>query len=113
MEIAKRSVANQYRWGDGGEGWRLVRSDGVSVIQEYMPPGTTEVRHAHQHSRQFFFVLAGVLRIEVNDTAFDVTAWTGLEIPPGTVHQVRNDSTAPVDFLGVSAPPSHGDRVLA
>ena len=33
-----------------------------------------------------------------------------LEIAPGTVHQVRNESSADVIFLVISVPPSRGDR---
>ena len=35
----------------------------------------------------------------------------GLEIAPGAPHQARNDSPAPVEFVVVSMPPSHGDCV--
>ena len=33
-----------------------------------------------------------------------------LEVPPGAHHQFINESSAPVTFLVVSAPHSHGDR---
>ena len=34
----------------------------------------------------------------------------GLELPQGMAHQAINDSTADVEFLVISEPPTHGDR---
>ena len=78
-----------------------------------MPPGTSEVRHRHAQARQFFFVLAGELTLEVAGIVHLLPAGTGLEIAPEVDHQALNGSSAPVDFLVVSHPPSHGDRLLA
>ena len=108
-----RETAEHYTWGDGCDGWHLVKRSDLSVIHERMPPGTAEVRHYHAKSRQFFFVLAGVLTMEVDGRVEALAAQHGLEILPGVPHQVRNESAAPVEFLVVSMPPSHGDRVGA
>ena len=35
----------------------------------------------------------------------------GIEVPPKAVHQFRNESSAEVVFLVISAPKSHGGRV--
>jgi mannose-6-phosphate isomerase-like protein (cupin superfamily) len=108
-----RETAEHYTWGDGCDGWHLVKRPDLSVIQERMPPGTAEVRHYHAKSRQFFFVLAGVLTMEIAGRLEALAAQQGLEIPAGAPHQARNESAAPVEFLVVSMPPSHGDRVGA
>ena len=34
-------------WGQRCDGWHLVRSDALSVIQERMPPAAAEVRRGH------------------------------------------------------------------
>jgi quercetin dioxygenase-like cupin family protein len=88
-----------------------VRSTALSVIEERMPPGAHEVRHRHAYARQFFYVLSGTLTMEVDGTRHRLDARTGLELPPGAAHQAINDSNADVQFLVVSTPPSHGDRV--
>ncbi|HEU4630651.1 MAG TPA: cupin domain-containing protein [Gemmatimonadaceae bacterium] len=105
--------AEHYTWGAGCDGWHLVRTGELSVIQERMPPGAEEVRHSHTRARQFFYVLAGRLVLELEGTSHELTAGTGLEVPPGAAHQARNRSAEPVEFLVVSQPPSHGDRVVA
>jgi mannose-6-phosphate isomerase-like protein (cupin superfamily) len=110
MEPVSTDTAERYGWGDGCDGWHLVRSPGLSVIQERMPPGTAEVRHRHAASRQFFRVLQGALTMEVEGMVHLLTAGVGLEIVPGQAHQARNESTGDVHFLVVSQPPSHGDR---
>ena len=59
MNPASKHTAEHYTWGEGCDGWHLLKSDNLSVIQETMPPGTAEVPHYHRHSRQFFFILEG------------------------------------------------------
>jgi mannose-6-phosphate isomerase-like protein (cupin superfamily) len=105
-----RANAAHYAWGDACDGWPLVRTAGFSVTEERMPPGTAEVRHRHARSRQFFYVLAGVMTIEVEGIFHALVAGAGLEVPPGAAHQPRNDGETDADFLLVSEPPTLGDR---
>jgi mannose-6-phosphate isomerase-like protein (cupin superfamily) len=107
------ATAPHYVWGAGCDGWHLVRAAELSVIQERMPAETSEVRHRHAHARQFFFVLAGTLTLEVAGRVYPLTAGIGLEVAPGMPHQVRNAGPAVAEFLVVSQPPSHGDRHAA
>jgi quercetin dioxygenase-like cupin family protein len=103
-------MAPKYAWGDGCEGWHLLRAQNLSVIEERMPPGTCEVRHWHARARQFFYVLAGTLTLEVEGQTHLLAARTGIELPQGTAHQALNATNADVEFLVISEPPSHGDR---
>ncbi len=105
-----KAVAQQYGWGEGCHGWHLVRAQNLSVIEERMPPGTTERRHWHARARQFFYVLSGTLTLEVEGVTHSLSPRTGIELPQGTAHQAINDSTSDVEFLVISEPPSHGDR---
>ena len=107
-----RASAEHYIWGQQCDGWHLVKSPELSIIEERMPPGTFEVSHYHERSRQFFRVLQGELQILVQGTPVSLAEGEGLEIAPGTVHQARNTSSEEVRFLVVSQPPSHGDRVV-
>ena len=107
------STADHYGWGEPCDGWHLVRAGALSVIEERVPPGSREVRHRHAAARQFFYVLAGVLTMEVDGTRHRLAPRTGIEIAPGAAHQAINESDAETEFLVVSAPPSHGDRMAA
>lgn len=104
-------TAERYTWGQGCDGWHLVRTAELSVIEERMPPGTSEVRHYHVRARQFFYVLEGELTMEVEGAVHTLRAGEGVEIAPGQAHQAFNRSGAAVRFLVTSQPPSHGDRV--
>lgn len=106
------SIANaeHYRWGNGCDGWRLVDTPMLSVIEEHMPPSTAEVPHYHRLSRQFFRVLKGRLHLEIDGLVHVLQAGDGLEIPPGVTHHVRCPADGPADFLVVSQPASHSDR---
>ncbi len=104
-------TTEHYTWGEVCGGWHLVRSEGLSVIEERMPPGTTEQRHAHSKARQFFYVLEGELTMEVEGRLHGLGARQGLEIAPGEKHQARNESSQDVRFLVVSSPPGQNDRV--
>lgn len=108
-----RATAEHYTWGDHCDGWHLVKDDGLSVIAEQMPPETEEVRHYHVRSQQFFWILSGQAVMEVSGAETRLSAGEGLRVHPGTPHQIRNDSKEPVQFLVISQPPSHGDRVVA
>ncbi len=110
--ISTESAAH-YNWGDGCDGWHLVRGDALSVIEERMPSGTAERRHFHERSRQFFYVLAGELTMELDGTEQLLSAGEGLEIAPGFAHRAFNRGAQDVRFLVVSQPPSHGDRIDA
>jgi mannose-6-phosphate isomerase-like protein (cupin superfamily) len=110
-------TAEHYTWGGAQgadcDGWHLVRAPGLSVIEESMPPGTSEARHSHVRARQFFFVLEGELTMEIEGSEIVLRARQGIEVHPGQRHQAINRGTSAVRMLVVSQPPSHGDRAGA
>ena len=116
-QIISTKSAEHYKWGGPQatdcDGWHLVKTPDLSVIEEIMPPGTSEARHSHVRARQFFFVLEGELTLEVEHHDFVLHPGEGLEVAPGQNHQAINRGTAPARFLVTSQPPSHGDRIIA
>jgi quercetin dioxygenase-like cupin family protein len=111
--VLSKQNAEHYTWGAVCDGWHLVRQPDLSVIEERMPPGASEVRHHHVHSRQFFYCLNGELTLEVEQHEYTLRPGYGIEILPGQRHQVINRSHADAGMLVISQPPSHGDRVLS
>lgn len=110
--MISKETAEHYVWGENCDGWHLVKAAELSVIHERMPPGTMEVRHYHQNSRQFFFVLSGAATLEIEGRREVLRRHEGAEVLPGVPHQMFNESdTEEVEFLVVSQPPSHGDRI--
>jgi mannose-6-phosphate isomerase-like protein (cupin superfamily) len=96
--MIKKKTAEHYHWGNGCDGWHLLKHPELSVIQERMPPGTSEVRHYHERARQFFFVLTGSATIELNNRRETLHAHEGIEIPPGIPHQIFNESSDACEY---------------
>lgn len=113
MKKITRESAEHYIWGGRCDGWHFLKSDALSIIAEKMPPHTTEVAHYHNKSRQFFYILSGtaVMRFERADVTLEAGA--GIEIDPKEIHQMTNNSEGEVEFITISMPPSHGDKVEA
>lgn len=103
--------SEHYHWGDNCVAWHLLKSERLSVIQEKMPPGTAEQLHCHRFSQQVFYILSGKANFMFNETTLVVEQNQSLHIPPGTLHNISNNGKADLDFLVISEPPSHGDRI--
>lgn len=108
-----KSIENaaHYRWGNNCDGWLLLKSETLSVIQEKMPPGTSETLHYHTKSQQVFYILSGSARFQVDGKEVDVKQSESIHIKPGSVHKILNISDVALEFLVISEPNSHGDRV--
>jgi mannose-6-phosphate isomerase-like protein (cupin superfamily) len=91
--LIHKKTAEHYTWGEICDGWHLLKGETLSVIEERILSGGSEIPHHHAHARQFFYVLAGALSFEMNGGVVDVASRQGIEI------------------LVVSNPPTTGDRV--
>lgn len=110
--VSARS-AGHYKWGEVCDGWRLLETEQMSVIEEAVPPGAGEVRHVHSRARQFFYVLSGQATLEFGARIVTFSAGEGVHVPPGVEHRFCNNSAAPVRFLVFSSPAVRGDRTNA
>jgi mannose-6-phosphate isomerase-like protein (cupin superfamily) len=117
MSIDRNSItavdlgnARHYAWGEACDGWHLLEHAALSVIEERVPPGAAETMHRHAQARQFFYVLSGAATLEVEGVPHRLLAGSGLHVPPGTAHQLRNEDDADLRFLVISSPKSHDDR---
>lgn len=102
--------AEHYKWGDNCDGWHLLKTDSLSVIQEKMPPGAFEKRHFHAEAQQLFYILSGTATFEMEGEAFVLNAGESIHVPKGAKHFISNHGSAELGFLVVSEPKSHGDR---
>jgi len=109
-KVVSTQNAEHYAWGDGCHGWFLLKDEAFNIIQERMPPRTSEKKHVHSLSSQFFYVLRGELTIDVEEERTVMQTGEGLEIEPGVIHQARNISRNDTEFIVFSCPPSHNDR---
>jgi len=111
MNMISNETAEHYTWGDGCDGWHLVKSQTLSVIQELVPPGCSEVQHYHRRSEQFFFILSGIATLKINGVSHQLTPLQGFHVEAGVKHQLSNEHKKNLSFTVTSTPPSHGDRV--
>jgi mannose-6-phosphate isomerase-like protein (cupin superfamily) len=111
MEAISKKNSEHYTWGKVCDGWHLLQSPALSVIQERVPPGGAETRHYHEHAQQFFFVLSGEAVMELENKEIVLGPQQGFALPPRSPHRLLNRGNMDLTFLVISNPPSHGDRV--
>lgn len=76
-----------------------------------MPPGTAEQPHFHTRAQQLFYILSGTATFTVDGKEITVQSNESLHIPPGVKHCIENRTNTDLQFLVISEPKSHGDRV--
>lgn len=111
MAVISKENAEHYIWGGKCDGWHLVKTNSLSVIEENVPSGCTEVRHFHNNSEQFFYVLSGKAALEVDGKNYNIKSNHGMYIPAKTAHKLTNNDKDELRFIVISVPPSHSDRI--
>jgi mannose-6-phosphate isomerase-like protein (cupin superfamily) len=106
-----KSTAPHYMWASVCDGWRLIDTPGLSVVEERVPPEAEELRHHHNEARQFFYVLSGMAVLETEGREHQIVAGSGIEVAPGVRHKFMNRSDYDVVFLVISAPSTKVDRI--
>jgi len=109
--LSKENSLDHYQWGDACDGWVLVDEDSLSVKLERMPAHTAETLHYHERARQFFYILKGEARFEIDGKAFTLATGEGVHIRPGQRHRIVNDTEGDLEFILSSQPGTAGDRI--
>jgi mannose-6-phosphate isomerase-like protein (cupin superfamily) len=109
--VSKYHPLNHYTWGEACDGWNFVDTAELSVRQERMPPGTAEQRHYHQQAQQFFFILKGRARFELEEETIELNNGEGLHIAAGKKHRIINPAHEDLEFILCSQPSTLGDRI--
>ena len=103
--------AEQYVWGQNCKGWHLLKNDDLSVIEESMEPATSEQIHFHERAQQLFYILSGNAGFKIGEDLLYLSNGESVHIPPGTPHMIFNNGNTSLQFIVISSPKSHGDRV--
>ena len=90
MSIASIETGKHYVWGGNCDGWHLAASLNLSVIQERVPSGSSEVRHLHNQAEQFFYILSGIASLEVAGKIHVIKPNQGFHVPAGVPHTLSN-----------------------
>lgn len=79
-----------------------------SLAEALLEKGQMTARHYHRLSEEFYFILEGRGRMEVDGEQREVGPWDCILIPPGAWHQI--EALEPLRFLCCCAPPyDHSD----
>ena len=109
--IKNKNNTEHYYWGNKCEGFHLVKTKNLSVIQEIMPPYTKEKRHLHNKSQQFFYILSGTASFIIENDLIQVNKGSGIHIQPKIKHQIQNNQSFELEFLVISEPTTKNDRI--
>jgi mannose-6-phosphate isomerase-like protein (cupin superfamily) len=83
-----------------------------SLAEATLPPGSETERHYHAASEEFYYLLEGRGRMEIDGVVSEVEAGDAILIPAGAWHQIK--ATEALRFLCCCAPPySHEDTFFA
>jgi len=102
-------TARRATWDDECTAYYLLDRSDLSVVQELLPPGTRTRAHAHDRSRQFFYVLRGEATMMLGPRTVSFPAGSGVEVPPRVRHQLRNDGDEDLEVMVVSSPRVSGN----
>jgi mannose-6-phosphate isomerase-like protein (cupin superfamily) len=76
-----------------------------------MPPGTSEARHVHRTTAQFYYILDGMATVDLSSSKVMVHADQGLKIQPGIPDQLHNSGAGGLEFLVAFSRPPREDRI--
>jgi mannose-6-phosphate isomerase-like protein (cupin superfamily) len=110
MKTSKKN-SEHYNWGNNCSGWHLVKSENLSVIEELMPPNTSEQKHYHNFSEQYFYILNGTATFEIENEILQVNKGEGIHIYPQVTHTIQNKTSINLEFIVISQPNTKGDRI--
>ena len=79
-----------------------------SLAEATVPAGGSTQRHYHRLSEEFYFILEGTGRMEIDGEERDIAPGDAILIPPGAWHRITAEG--PLRFLCCCAPPyAHED----
>jgi mannose-6-phosphate isomerase-like protein (cupin superfamily) len=81
------------------------------VKLEKMPAHTSEEKHFHKHSQQFFFILKGEAVFEMQQERISVKSGQGLYIEAAKEHRILNEANEDLEFILTSQPSTVNDRI--
>ena len=113
MEIRQRDEQKPFTTKDGSTIRSLLDRANApvekqSLAEASLPAGSATDRHHHKLSEEFYYILQGRGRMEIDGEEREVGVGDAILIPAGSWHQIR--ATKDLRFLCCCAPPySHED----
>jgi len=98
----------------GNSDFRRVLYTGhhLQLVLMSLQPGDEIGAEVHEDRDQFFRFEEGRGQVDIDDNTYDVVDGSGLIVPAGARHNVRNNSDAPLKLYTLYGPPEHKDGVV-
>jgi mannose-6-phosphate isomerase-like protein (cupin superfamily) len=77
-----------------------------------LPPECDIGSEVHKDRDQFFRVEEGSGQVDIDDNTYDVGDGSGIIVPAGARHNVRNTGSGPLKLYTLYGPPEHIDGLV-
>jgi mannose-6-phosphate isomerase-like protein (cupin superfamily) len=84
----------------------------LQLVLMSLPPGCDIGAEVHEDRDQFFRFEEGEGEVDIDDNTYRVSDGSGVVVPAGARHNVRNTGTAALKLYTLYGPPEHKDQVV-
>jgi mannose-6-phosphate isomerase-like protein (cupin superfamily) len=98
----------------GNSDFRRVLYTGhhLQLVLMSLPPGCDIGSEVHADRDQFFRFEEGEGEVDIDGNTYQVADGSGIVVPAGARHNVRNTGAAPLKLYTLYGPPEHKDGVV-
>jgi mannose-6-phosphate isomerase-like protein (cupin superfamily) len=98
---------------ENGDFRRVLYTGGhLQLVLMSLPPGCDIGAEVHEDRDQFFRFEEGEGEVDIDDNTYRVSDGSGVVVPAGARHNVRNTGTAALKLYTLYGPPEHKDGVV-
>lgn len=98
---------------DNSDFRRVLYTGGhLQLVLMTLHPGEEIGAEVHEDRDQFFRFEEGSGQVDIDDNTYDVVEGSGVIVPSGARHNVRNTGDGPLKMYTLYAPPEHKDGVV-
>ena len=90
----------------------LYTGKNLQLVLMTLQPGDEIGSEVHEDRDQFFRFEEGSGKVDIDDNTYDVVDGSGIIVPAGARHNVRNTGGEPLKLYTLYAPPEHKDGVV-
>ena len=90
----------------------LYTGKNLQLVLMSLPPGCDIGAEVHEDRDQFFRFEDGRGQVDIDDNIYDVADGSGIVVPAGARHNVRNTGDGPLKLYTLYGPPEHGDGIV-
>jgi mannose-6-phosphate isomerase-like protein (cupin superfamily) len=98
----------------GNSDFRRVLYTGghLQLVLMTLEPGEEIGSEVHEDRDQFFRFEEGSGKVDIDDNSYDVGDGSGVIVPAGARHNVRNTGSEPLKLYTLYGPPEHKDGIV-